>query len=52
MRQKIMLGNNNKIYVWRKADERLQPECLVVRGDRGTTCIVLEMHYLLYGVEH
>lgn len=35
---KIMLGNNNKIYVWRKADEKLRPECLGVRGDRETTC--------------
>lgn len=35
---KIMLGNNNKIYVWRKPDERLRPECLGEFGDRERTC--------------
>jgi hypothetical protein len=25
---KIILGQNRKIYVWRKADERLRPECV------------------------
>ena len=27
---KIELGHNNKIYAWRKSDERLHPECLGV----------------------
>lgn len=35
---KIMLGNNYKIYFWRKADGRLRSECLGVCGDRKTTC--------------
>lgn len=35
---KIVLGKNNKIYVLRKADDRLRLECLGVRGDRETTC--------------
>ena len=35
---KIELGHNNKIYVWRKSDERLRPECLCVRSDRETQC--------------
>ena len=35
---KIVLGNNNKVYVWRTTDERLRPECLGLRGDRETTC--------------
>lgn len=48
-----MLGNNNKIYVWRKADERLRPECLGVRGDRETTCRASVMFWgciTFYGV--
>jgi hypothetical protein len=24
---KIEIGNNRKVYVWRKVDERLRPEC-------------------------
>ena len=31
---KIMLGNNNKIHVWRNPDERLRPECLGEFGDK------------------
>jgi hypothetical protein len=33
-----VLGNNNTVYVWRKKDERLRPECFGLRGDRETTC--------------
>ena len=35
---KIILGQNRKIYVWRKADERLRPECVGRRDDWETTC--------------
>jgi hypothetical protein len=35
---KIILGQNRKIYVWRKADERLCPECVGRRDDWETTC--------------
>jgi transposase len=35
---KIILGQNHKIYVWRKADERLSPECVGRRDDWETTC--------------
>ena len=35
---KIELGHNNKIYVWRKSDERLRPECSCVRSDREMQC--------------
>jgi hypothetical protein len=35
---KIILGQNRKIYVWRKADERLRPECAGRRDDWETTC--------------
>lgn len=52
---KIMFGNNNKIYDWRKADERLRPECLGVRSDRETTCRASVMFWgciTFYGVGH
>ena len=32
------LGHKNKIYVWRKSDERLRSECLGVRIYRETQC--------------
>ena len=35
-----MLGNTNKIHVWRKPDERLRPECLGEFGDKERTCRV------------
>jgi hypothetical protein len=35
---KIILGQNRKIYVWRKADARLRPECVGRRDDWETTC--------------
>lgn len=47
-----MLGNN-KIYDWRKADDRLRPECFGVRGDRETTCRASAMFWrciTFYGV--
>ena len=34
----IEFGHNNKIYVWRKSDERLRSECLGVRSDIETQC--------------
>jgi hypothetical protein len=42
---KIMLGNNNKVYVWRKPNERLRPECLGELGDRERTCRVSVMFW-------
>lgn len=50
---KIMLGNNNKIYVWRKFDECLWFECLGEFGDRECICKVFVMFWgciLYYGV--
>lgn len=45
---KIMLGNNNKIYVRRKPDERLRPECLGEFGDRERTCRASVMFWGVY----
>ena len=35
---KIILGQNRKISVWRKVDERLRPECVSRRIEWETTC--------------
>ena len=35
---KIMLGRNGKVYVWRKPDERVRPDCLGQLDDFETTC--------------
>ena len=43
---KTMLGNNNKIHVWRKPDERLRPECLGELGDKEHTCRVSVMFWV------
>ena len=42
---KIILGQNRKIYVWRKADERLRPECV---GHRASVMFWVCISY--YGV--
>ena len=41
----LIIRHNNKIYVWRKSDERLRPECLGVRSDRETQCRASVMFY-------
>ena len=50
--KKIILGQNRKIYVWRKADERFRPECVGRRDDWEThmSCIsnVSGMHIILW----
>jgi hypothetical protein len=33
-----MLGRNEKVYVWRKPDERFRPDCLGQLDDFETTC--------------
>ena len=38
-----MLGNNNKIHVCKRPDERLWPECLGEFGDKERTCRVSVM---------
>ena len=40
-----MLGNNDKIHVLRKPDERLRPECLGEFGDKERTCRVSVMFW-------
>jgi hypothetical protein len=35
---KIMLGRNEKVYAWRKPDERFRPDCLGQLDDFETTC--------------
>ena len=50
---KIIIGQNRKIYVWRKADERLRPECVGRRDDWETTYRASVMFWgciLYYGV--
>lgn len=47
-----ILGNNNKIYVRRKPDERLLPECLGEFGDRELTfCYVLGVHLIPWRIK-
>jgi len=46
---KIIIGQNRKMYVWRKADERLRPECVGRRDDLETTC---RASVMLWGACH
>jgi hypothetical protein len=45
---KIILGQNRKIYVWRKADERRRPECVGRRDDWETTCRLCLSYSVFY----
>ena len=47
---KIILGQNRKIYVWRKADERRRPECVGRRDDWETTCHASVMFWGAYHI--
>jgi hypothetical protein len=40
---KIEIGNNRKVYVWRKVDDRLRPECNGLYQGRAT--LKLEYHF-------
>ena len=45
---KIGLGQNRQIYVWRKADGRLIPECVGHREDWETRCRASVMFWGAY----